>query len=145
ARDVALRAVRAAHYAPPALNSLIVSQWIEDGVADTIADELVAETRKRVALARSILGLKDASPARPDGQHLWFPMSELDAERVAGRALRAGVEVTPPSAPIVEPELISGVRVCLGTAPDIATLERALRVVAGALRSDTEEPARAVV
>jgi hypothetical protein len=29
-------------------------------------------------------------------------MSELDAERLAGRALRGGVEVTPPDAPVVD-------------------------------------------
>src|SRR3546814_6319756 len=46
--------------------------------------------------------------------HLWLPMSELDAERLAARALRANVALTPPSAPIVDNALISGVRLCMG-------------------------------
>jgi hypothetical protein len=65
-------------------------------------------------------------------------MSELAAERLAGRCLREGVELTPPSAPLVEPLLISGVRLCLGPPRDRATLERALTVVASALRNDVD-------
>lgn len=145
AREAALRAVRAAHYAPPALSSLILTQWIEDGSADAIADELILETRRRSELARRILALPAPTPTQPAGQHLWLPMSELEAERAAGRALRAGVEVTPPSAPIVEPELISGLRVCLGAPPDLATLEHALGVLAAALKPGLEEPPLAAI
>lgn len=142
-RDRVLRAVRASHYAPSALPSLICVQWIEDGSADAIADEVLGEIAARHALARSILG-QSATPATA-GLHLWLPMSELDAERVAGRAMRAGVEVTPPSAPIVDPRLISGLRLCLGAAQDRTTLERALRIVAAAISSDVDETARDVV
>jgi DNA-binding transcriptional MocR family regulator len=145
AREAALRAARAAHYATPALPSLIVAQWIEDGTADAIADALIAETKERAALARAIFGLPAPTPARPAGQHLWLPMSELDAERVAGRALRAGVEVTPPSAPIVAPELASGLRICLGATPDLGTLERGLQVVADAIAPGPENAALSVL
>jgi DNA-binding transcriptional MocR family regulator len=146
AREVALRTIRAQCYAVPVLPALIAAQWIEDGTADAIADEIADEIRARSALAwevlpRGILG----APDRPPASHLWLPMSELAAERAAGRALRAGVEVTPPSAPVVDASLASGLRLCLGAPPDRATLERGLRTIAAALVSDGGEAERAVV
>jgi hypothetical protein len=60
-------------------------------------------------------------------------MGELEAERLAGRCLRAGVETTPPSAPIVSPDRLSGLRLCLGRPPTRALLRQALEVVADAL------------
>jgi DNA-binding transcriptional MocR family regulator len=71
-------------------------------------------------------------------------MGELDAERVAGRALRGGVEVTPPGAPIVTPGQETGVRICLGPATDQVELEQGLRVVAAAL-AGADERSRAVI
>jgi hypothetical protein len=41
-------------------------------------------------------------------------LSELETERVAGRAQRAGVTVTPSDLPLLNANLISGLRVCLG-------------------------------
>ncbi|NWG54284.1 MAG: PLP-dependent aminotransferase family protein [Hydrogenophilaceae bacterium] len=142
-RNAVLRAVRAHCYAAPSLPALLVAQWIEDGAAHEIADEVLDEVRARTALARAILA-PDAPPS-PACVHMWLPMPELEAERVAGRALRAGVEVTPPSAAIVDANLESGLRLCIGAPPDLETLERALRIVAAALSSEDEAPARAVV
>ncbi len=142
--DRVLRAVRALAYAPPAFGGLIATQWIEDGVADTIAAEVVAEMTARLTLAREILGGAIEAPVSPSAPHVWLPMSELDAERLAGRALRGGVELTPPSAPVVEPGLTTGVRLCLGAARDRDELERGLRIVAAAV-ADVDERARAVI
>ncbi|MBI1187290.1 MAG: aminotransferase class I/II-fold pyridoxal phosphate-dependent enzyme [Alphaproteobacteria bacterium] len=142
-RDAVLRAVRALAYAAPALPALLVTLWIEEGAADAIADEVLAEVQARAALARALLA-PDA-PSAPACLHMWLAMGELQAERVAGRALRAGVEVTPPAAALVDSSQVSGLRLCIGAPPDLGTLERALRVVADALSSDDEAPARAVV
>jgi DNA-binding transcriptional MocR family regulator len=71
-------------------------------------------------------------------------MSELKAERVAGAALRGGVAVTPPSAPIVDATEISGLRLCIGAPRDMAALERGLKVVAEAL-AGMPDTSRAVV
>lgn len=139
-----LRAVRALAYAPPAFGGLIATQWIEDGAADAIVAEGVAEMSARMTLARQVLGAAMETPASPSCPHVWLPMGELDAERLAGRALRGGVEVTPPSAPVVEPGLASGVRVCLGAAASRAELEQGLRVVAAAL-TGVDERSRAVI
>jgi len=73
-------------------------------------------------------------PLRPDASpHVWLPMGELEAERVAGQALRAGVQVTPPRAPFVDGAPVDGLRICLGAAADLTTLERGLSVLRAAL------------
>jgi DNA-binding transcriptional MocR family regulator len=138
------RGVRASTYSPPTFGSLIASQWIEDGTADALAEEVRTEIAMRRRLAAELLGdaLEMGAGFAP---HVWAPMSELAAERLAGRCLRQGVELTPPSAPIIEPSLISGVRLCLGAPRDRATLERALTVVASALRNDAEMGASGVL
>uniref|UniRef100_B0SWA8 Transcriptional regulator, GntR family with aminotransferase domain n=1 Tax=Caulobacter sp. (strain K31) TaxID=366602 RepID=B0SWA8_CAUSK len=139
-----LRSVRALTYAPPAFGGLIATQWIEDGTADVIVAEVVAEMTARMDIARAVLGAAMEAPASLSSPHVWLPMGELDAERLAGRALRGGVEVTPPGAPVVEPGLTSGVRICLGAAKDRAELERGLRIVAAAL-TGVDERSRAVI
>ncbi len=139
-----LRAVRALAYAPPAFGGLIATQWIEDGAADAIVAEVVTEMTGRMAMAREILGAAMEAPASPSCPHVWLPMSELEAERLAGRALRGGVEVTPPDAPVVAAGLDTGVRLCLGAAADRDELERGLRGVAAAL-SGVDERSRAVI
>jgi hypothetical protein len=129
------RGVQASTYSPPTFGSLIATQWIEDETADALVQEVRTEIDARRRLAAQILGdaLEMGAGAAP---HVWAPMSELAAERLAGRCLREGVEVTPPSAPLIDPSLICGVRLCLGAPRDRATLERALTVVASALRND---------
>ncbi|OJU26268.1 MAG: GntR family transcriptional regulator [Nitrobacter sp. 62-13] len=144
-REQILHHVRAIGYAPPALGALVFSQWIEDGTADLIADQIVQDALARSDVARRILGSAMTPPGSQQSIHVWIPMSALDAERAAGRALRAGVELTPPDAPIVAPDKISGLRVCLGGAPDLVALEAALTVVAQALQSDVGHQTRALV
>ncbi len=138
------RGVRASTYSPPTFGSLIATQWIEDGTADALAQEVRREIDARRKLAFELLG--DALEIGAGGApHVWAPMSELAAERLAGRCLREGVELTPPSAPLVDSSLISGVRLCLGPPRDRATLESALKVVVNALRNDSEVGASGVL
>lgn len=145
ARAGVLRAVRASNYTPPGLNALIFAQWVEDGTADAITDHVVGEARRRTEVARRVLGPAMVAPGAPQSLHVWLPMPALEAERTAGRALRAGVEVTPPDAPIVDGSLISGLRVCLGNAADLTQLEAALGILARARAGEVSEQARAVV
>jgi len=140
-----LDAARVATYAPPAFGGLIATQWIEDGGADAILAETRAEARARMAIAHDRLGSAMEPVQAGAAPHIWLPMSELEAERLAGRALRGGAEVTPPSAPVVQAGGESGVRVCLGAAPDRETLRRGLEIVAGALSSEVSERSRAVI
>lgn len=143
-RERLLRAVRAISYAPAALPGLLFAQWVEDGVADRIADLVVGEARERLRIGLHAFAGVAERPSSMQALHLWLPMSELQAERVAGRALRAGVEVTPPGACIVEPGS-SGVRVCLGGAADLGELRRGLALLGGVLADVPEAPAGAIV
>ena len=140
-----LMGARAMTYAPPGFGGLVATQWIEDGSADAIIAEVREEASVRLALARQILGDAIETPRSPFAPHVWLPMSELAAERLAGRALRGGVEVTPPDAPVVSPDLETGVRVCLGAVDDRDTLRRGLEIVAASLSSEVAERSRSVI
>lgn len=144
-RERVLLGVRAIGYCPPALNGMLFAQWVADGAADAIADEIRAEVDARTGLAHDIFGEAMDSPGGPRSLHVWLPMPPLEAERAAGRALRAGVEITPPDAPLVAPGEISGLRLCLGAVPDRTTLERALLVVREAIHAEVAPQSRAVV
>jgi DNA-binding transcriptional MocR family regulator len=132
-RAAALDALRAATFGPPTFGAALATQWIESGAAFEVFEAIRRELRRRTALATTgLAGLIE--PLRHDASpHVWLPLSELEAERVAGQALRAGVKVTPPRAPFVEGATVDGLRVCLGAAPDLTTLERGLAVLRTAL------------
>ena len=132
-RAAALDALRAATFGPPTFGAALATQWIESCAAFEVFEAIRRELRHRTVLATTALaGLIE--PLRHEASpHVWMPMVELDAERVAGQALRAGVKVTPPRAPFVDGAPVDGLRVCLGAAPDLATLERGLAVLRAAL------------
>jgi DNA-binding transcriptional MocR family regulator len=142
--DRVIRAVRAFSYAPASFGALVGTQWIEDGMAQTIAASVKRDVALRTDLAVRLLGKAIEGPHAKASPHVWLPMSELKAERVAGAALRGGVAVTPANAPIVDATEISGLRLCIGAPRDSATLERGLKIVADALAGVTDT-ARAVV
>jgi DNA-binding transcriptional MocR family regulator len=128
-----LDALRAIAFTAPTLTGLIASQWIESGEAFEIFAEVKAEIAERTALARRRLGAALEAGALAASPHLWLPMDELGAERLAGQLLRDGVEVTPPRSPFLEGVAVSGLRLCLGGARDMAELDRALTVIGAAL------------
>jgi DNA-binding transcriptional MocR family regulator len=140
-----LRALRATAYSAPALGPAVGAQWIEDGTADALAAEVREEMSRRVGLAMTLFGSGAEAPSFDSSLHVWLPMAELDAERAAAHALRVGVEVTPPSAPIVDWHGLSGLRVCLGGVEDYGELERALRIVAEAVDGARDQLARAMM
>jgi DNA-binding transcriptional MocR family regulator len=133
--DAIVRAVQATVYAPTALGGVFFSRWVSDGSAFDIAAAVRTEIERRAAVAKEILGSAFARDIRP-APHFWLQMPELEAERAAGRALRAGVAVTPPSALVVRPDLICGLRVCLGAATDISELTLGLERLRSALQPD---------
>jgi DNA-binding transcriptional MocR family regulator len=138
--DQAVKAIRSTMYAPPNFGAALFCEWVENGTARQIAQAVRGEIAKRAALAREIMGgvIKDAP-------HFWLAMPELESERLAARALRAGVAVTPPSALIVPGAQISGVRICLGAAMGIAQLSRGLDIVRSALQPDRSVAETALV
>lgn len=131
----ALEAVRAMAFGSPTFGGVLATQWIEDGEAFAILDAVRDEIATRTTLARAVLGEAMASLRLTASPHVWLPMDELAAERVAGAALRAGAQVTPPKAPYLTGAPVAGLRVCLGAAPDQALLRRGLETVARSLGS----------
>jgi len=138
-------AIRATCYAASALGPLVATQWIEDGTADEIIASVIREASTRTALAERVLGAVLEKPSHPASFHVWIPLPEAEAEQIAGRALRQRVVLTPPSASLIDAQLISGIRLCLGTAPNRAALQRALDVVATLLSSNIDDRSRSVV
>jgi DNA-binding transcriptional MocR family regulator len=94
---------------------------------------VLEETQVRTGVARRVLGDALEPPALAALPHLWLPLSELAAEQVAGRALREGVQVTPPRAMVLDDAPVRGLRLCLGPAMDQAALEKGLSIVRAAL------------
>jgi DNA-binding transcriptional MocR family regulator len=132
-RGRCLSALRAIAFSAPSLGALVATQWLEDGTAADILSEHRREFTERARLALDILGSATQRPANRSATHLWLPMSELEAERTAARALRNGVEVTAPSAPFIPGGHEYGLRVCLGAAPSVAVLEQGLWTLSAAL------------
>ncbi|WP_158914753.1 hypothetical protein [Caulobacter sp. S45] len=67
-------------------------------------------------------------------------MAELESERLVARALRAGVQLTPAEAPVVDPSLIGGVRHCVGAPPSRNQVETALERLVTLLNSPQASP-----
>ena len=131
--DAALEALRAVAFGAPTFGTIIATEWIESGEAFAILNAVRGELSARTELALSRLG-GHVEPVRQRGTpHLWLPLAELEAERVAGQALRAGAQVTSPRAPFLAGVPVSGLRICLGAAADLAALDRGLAALLRAL------------
>ena len=137
-RPAIFEAQRATTFGPPTFGSLISTHWIESGQAFEVLDAVRTECRVRTKLAHEVLAERLEPQRQPASPHVWLPLNELESERVAGHAARAGVQVTPPQAPFTPGATVNGLRLCLGCARDLATLERALGVIKAGL-----EPGRA--
>lgn len=133
------RAMRALMHSPAGIGPAIATNWIESGKADDLAREVLAETRARNVLAQAALkGFVD-EPQTGMSLHLWLPMREIDAERTVARTAAAGLRLTPPGAFVVSNvPASSGLRLCIGSAANRATLERALSTLRHAMQGETD-------
>jgi DNA-binding transcriptional MocR family regulator len=133
--DALCTGMRANSYSASTLGALLVTQWIKDGIASEIRQEVATEAMGRMHLARRLLGDAIEPPSFPTSLHAWLPMSQLRAERIANDVLRRGVMLTPPSSFNVLGEQTAGLRLCLNVV-DRAKLERALRLIGAALADE---------
>jgi len=137
------RAMRATAWMGSPIASLIVADWIRDGTVREIVRAMHKEAERRTRLARTIL-----SNALPTFQmpsfHIWLEMSPENVGRLSNYARRQGVITTPMSAPIVDPSLISGLRVSIGAPERIEDLETALKVLAAGLTDNSEHHASVI-
>ena len=128
-----LASARAAGLALPGFGHALFTRWVEDGTADRICEAVRAEMRRRIDAALAILGTRIEAPAAATSLHVFAPLPPVEAERCVARAMEEGIALTPPSATIVDQSSVSGLRLCLGGAPNIPSLTKALRSLAGAL------------
>ena len=134
-------ALTATVFALPQMVAATFADWVDDGTASSIVAEVVAEVGKRSDLVRGLLAGIEVKGF--GGPHLWLPMTELEAERTAGRALRSGVAVTPPEAVALPGSGASGLRLCIGAPTSLPALGRGIERVLAALGRDA--PSRSVV
>ncbi|WIE49837.1 PLP-dependent aminotransferase family protein [Pseudomonas sp. GM17] len=123
-------ALRATAIMVSPLSCAVMEQWLTDGTAETISQAIQDESKRRVALALSILGDRMQAPDQR-GYHVWLPMSTHEALQLEHEAKGLGILITPPASTAANPgpSANSGVRLCLG-APPIADLRTALSSIA---------------
>lgn len=117
------------------LSCAVMEQWLIDGTADTVSLAIQDESKRRMSLAKSLLG-EFARIPNYSGYHLWIPLHKPEAERLYQAAAAFGILLTPPSATEVSSAVpYSGLRLCLG-APSIADLSSALTTIGRLLQDD---------
>lgn len=141
-RERLVETVHSTALALPAFSAEIVTRWIADGTAERLLDELRAEIAQRHQIARGALaGL--SWRGRPDAMHA---MIDLPAGWRAGEFVDAArlsrIAVCPAEAFAIDPSTApNAIRVTLGATADRATLERALKAIAGLAASPSSDPA----
>lgn len=142
--DRCVRATRAFVHSPAGIGAAVATDWIESGRADELARDTRAEAGARTAMALAALAGAIEEPQTAASLHLWLPMRAIDAERAAARALTAGVRVTSPQAfDVSGNKMVSGLRLCIGSAANRATLQRALSILKVALSGEVDDRTRA--
>lgn len=128
--------------APP-LMAEIASRWIRDGTATSLTEARRAESITRQGIARATLGAHPFE-CHSTASHAWLPLppSWRDTASFVGRAMAAGVAVTPGDAFAVSGNAPPAVRLSLGAPPSREVLRRGLEIVAELL--DGVHPLRVV-
>jgi DNA-binding transcriptional MocR family regulator len=99
----------------PVTNAL-ATQWINDGIAEAMLEEVRAESADRQDLARSILGELPYF-AHPEGFHLWLELPpDVGAVNFCTRMRDQGVWVVASAAFATDGNPPQAVRLCLGGA-----------------------------
>lgn len=143
--DALTQAIRSTIFAPPALSFAAATLMIENGMAEAITVEVHDEIAARCSLALRLIGSVCEAPATPASLHLWLPLPELEAEKVAGRAMRAGLSLLPPGVGAVSADAETGLRVSLGAIPDRDGLKRALHLLNDVLSGEVAPQGRGLI
>lgn len=135
ARSELLPSLRAVSLMPAPLMTALLGGWIRDGVARAFLDGVREEASARQELARK--ALPAAMRAHPNGLHVWLPLpTGWDRYRLADRARRQGLAVSPSDAFRAGPQSEEAIRISLGAVPERARLGAALDTLADILRED---------
>jgi DNA-binding transcriptional MocR family regulator len=116
----------------------IASVWIGDGTADRVMAARIEENRRRNEVAAGIISGLEFT-AWPTSYFIWltlpdsWPVTSFTAE-----AQTRGVLVAPACCFAVDPlREANAVRICFGAARDIETLKRALGILMGVIRGQS--------
>ena len=125
-----MAAVRATTWMVPPLMGEIAADWINSGVADTIAENRRQETARRQSIARSVLGPL-AGDAAPQAYHLWVRLpAPWRATDFVAEARQRGVLIAPTEVFAVgrrhEEE---AVRICLGSPANADAVRQGLDIL----------------
>ncbi len=121
-------AARAAATMPPVMTAHIAAGMIADGSAFAVRAAQVAETRRRLGVAREYLPNRCFTGAVTP--HLWIHLPEpWRADVFAAEALRRGVLVSPSSAFSTARQMPEALRVSISAPRDDEQLRRGLSVV----------------
>lgn len=114
----------------------IVSRWIEDGTAASIAQQRMEVARKRQRLVVKLLGLSAAASKIPTF-HLWLSLSEpWRVDEFVHHAATLGLSLAPTDLFVPgRAPAPHAIRICTGTEADIGRVEDGLRIVARMLKS----------
>jgi DNA-binding transcriptional MocR family regulator len=132
------KAMRATAWMASPLASLMVSEWIQDGTLQAIITTVRNEAVARTQLAHSILGDLIDHEQQPSF-HVWIERSHEEVLQAVSYTAHRGVVTTPLSAPIVDPSLISGLRLSIAAPESREQLARALNVVVEAFQPFRED------
>lgn len=132
-------ALRATAIMVSPLSCAVMEQWLTDGTAEIVRQAIQDESKRRVALAQSMLTSRIQASSY-QGYHVWIPMPAHEALQLEQDAMGLGILVTPPASTAANPEsaAASGVRLCLG-ASTMADLRTALASIAK-LRPESDHP-----
>jgi DNA-binding transcriptional MocR family regulator len=138
-------ALRATIQMAPPLSAAVATSWISSGTAHGIITAVRQEARARQDLAQRLLPA-EAMDAHPEGHHVWLRLPPVrNAAAFADRIRRSGLAVVPGGAFAVTPAGTAqygenALRVSLGAARDLDTLEGALTRIAAAMGEDDDSP-----
>ena len=136
--DGVAAAVRAMTYTAPPLMARIASRWIEDGTADRLVREKRAEIARRQQVVQRLFAQQSYRMA-PGAAHLWLTLPEpWQGEAFAAAARQRGVAIAPAAAFAVGRQTPRAARICIGTPPSLAALERGLTRLAELLAAAPE-------
>lgn len=126
------------------LPTALATQWVHDGSARHLFEQVRAEAWARHELASRVLGLPTVESGR--GIHLWHALPERwTAPELARAALAEGLSVTPSAAFALAHSPPNAVRLSLGAVRGRARLEDALRRLKALLEREPVAQRRVVI
>lgn len=130
------RAIRATTWNTPALTTVIICRWLEDGTADQLEAQKRDDARARQALARQELaGLPLIS--HPSSYFAWLPLpDDARADRLTATLARHHISVTTAQPFTTTVHTPQAIRLALGST-DLDSLQSTLRTVRRLAFEDT--------